>query len=203
MPVPQLEAFDAERADASTVVITDAAALDALRAAAWEEGYQTGRDEARLQAASAEAESRAALASHLGQLTLTAAGAQREILSALEGPLLALTSCLLPVLARESLAPLLLEQISPLISEAAGQPLTLWLHPSGRARIGELLAASAPPELTICEDPALGPDDARFSIGGTGSGAELGLSRLCSEAARILQDFFTLSSALPEEHPHE
>lgn len=197
MPVPQLEAFDTGDAVCPAVVVTDAAALDALRAAAWAEGYQTGRDEARLSSAAAEAEGRNALIAHLGQLTLTADEAQRECLAALQAPLLALTGALLPLLARDCLAPLLLEQMTPLIAEAAGQPLTLYLHPEARARIGDLLLSAAPPGLTICEDVRLGPDAARFSIGQSGAGADLDPGRLCRAAERILQDFFTLSTTPP------
>ena len=193
MPVPQLETFDAGTAATPAVVVTDQPALDALRTAAWAEGYQTGRDEARLSAASAEAESRATLAAHLTQLTLTADDVRRQTLAALEAPLLTLITRLLPVISHETLAPLILEQIAPLMEEAAGAPLILHTHPQARVRLGEIIASAGYPDLLIREDPQAGPDDAWFSLGVSGAGSEISLSRLCLEITRVLQDFFTLS----------
>lgn len=199
MPIPRLEVFEpaGKPKKPSTMVTTELAAIEEAKLASYEAGYKAGWDDAA--AAQVEDQSRigADLARNLQQLSFTYQEARAHILKALEPLLTEIAGRLLPETARETLAPLVLEQVMPLAEELADQPVVLVLNPAVRAPVELLVEQATGLPLTIEEEPTLGEGQVYVRLGGTE--AKVDLTRVTAEIATAVRSFFSLVEETP---PH-
>ncbi len=199
MPMPRLEVFEpaGQPKKPSTLVTTEIAAIEEAKLAAYESGYKAGWDDAA--AAQTEDQTRigADLARNLQQLSFTYQEARAHILKALEPLLTEIVGRLLPETARETLAPLVLEQVMPMAEELADQPVVLVLNPAVRAPVERLIEQATGLPLTIEEEPTLGEGQVYVRLGG--AEAKVDLTRVTAEIAAAVRAFFSLAE---ETSPH-
>lgn len=197
MPLPQLEVFETATPDtAPEVVVTDRASVEEARLAAWEQGYRAGWDDAVSAEAGEKEKIAADLARNLQALAFTWQEARAHILSAVEPLLTGMVERILPELARESLAPMVLEQLMPLAAEAADQPATLVLNPAVRTRVETMLTAATGLPLVIDEEPSLGEGQVYIRLGPRE--VKVDLSRATTAITAAVHNFFTLSQENPD-----
>ena len=193
MAMPKLEVFDTASpgGTSSGMVVTQVSAIEDAKLTAYEQGYKAGWDDAATAQAENQTAIRADLARNLQQLSFTYQEARAQILKALEPLLEEMVNRLLPETARETLAPMVLEQVMPLAEELADQPVTLVLNPSVRAAIESLIAEATGLPMAIEEEPTLPEGQVYIRLGGTE--AQVDLSRVTTEIAAAVRGFFSLA----------
>jgi flagellar assembly protein FliH len=197
MPPLRLEVFETATPPADTTVVTDIGAMEEARLAAYEQGYTAGWDDATAAQAEDQTRLRADIGRNLQALGFTYQEARTHLLRAVEPLLLDITASLLPVLAREALAPVVLETLMPLAEQAADAPVRLVLNPSARPAVEGLVTAATGLPLTIVEEPTLGEGQVYLRLGETET--QVDLDRAVAAVTAALRDFFALSR---EEAPH-
>ncbi|MCL4066183.1 hypothetical protein M3484_06345 [Pseudomonas sp. GX19020] len=196
MPLPQLEVFGAGRSPGRDVVVTDTASVEENRAAAWEQGYRAGWDDSEAAHLQNGDRVRAELERNLMTLAFTWQEARAHILGAMEPLLQEIVNRLLPDLARETLGPILVGHLMPMLAETAGQPANLILHPAARAQVEALLSRRPGLLFEISEDPGLGETQVFLRLGARE--VSINLNRVTESIIRSVQDFFTLSQETPD-----
>lgn len=199
MPMPRLEVFEpaGQPKKPSTIVTTEISAIEEAKLAAYESGYKAGWDDAAAAQTEDQARIGADLARNLQQLSFTYQEARSHILKALEPLLTEIVGRLLPETARETLAPLVLEQVMPMAEELADQPVVLVLNPAVRASVERLIEQATGLPLTIEEEPTLGEGQVYVRLGG--AEAKVDLTRVTAEIATAVRSFFSLAEETP---PH-
>jgi flagellar assembly protein FliH len=199
MPMPRLEVFEpaGQPKRSSTMVTTEVSAIEEAKLAAYESGYKAGWDDAAAAQSEDQARIGADLARNLQQLSFTYQEARAHILKALEPLLTEIVGRLLPETARETLAPLVLEQVMPLAEELADQPVALVLNPAVRGPVERLVEQATGLPMTIEEEPTLGEGQVYVRLGG--AEAKVDLTRATAEIAAAVRSFFSLTEETP---PH-
>ena len=188
----RLEVFDLPDTPARrSTIVTDATALEDIRMQAYEQGYTAGWDDAA--AAQSEDKSRiqADFARNLQTLGFTFQEARMHVLRAIQPLLHEIVTCLLPQVARESLASVALETLMPLADEMADAPVTLVVSPTSRPAVEALLEQATGLPLTVIEEPTLGDGQVYFRLGNIET--RLDLDRATTEIASAVRDFFDLT----------
>ncbi len=98
---------------------------------------------------------------------------------------------LLPETARETLAPLVLEQVMPLAEEVTDQPVSLVLNPAMRAPVEALIEQATGLPMQIEEEPSLPEGQVYIRLGKTE--AKVDLTRATADIAAAVRGFFSLS----------
>jgi flagellar assembly protein FliH len=193
MPLPKLEVFDTDPAPrpASAMVMTQASALDEAKLAGYEQGYKAGWDDAVAAQSEDQTRIRADLARNLQQLSFTYQEARSHILKAVQPLLEEMVNRLLPETARETLAPLVLEQVMPMAEDLTDQPVTLVLNPSVRVAVETLIAQATGLPMRIEEEPTLPEGQVYIRLGG--SEAQVDLTRVTADIAAAVRGFFSLT----------
>lgn len=111
-----------------------------VKLAAYEQGYSAGWEDATKAQADAKAEVEAEVAQHLQRLAFGYQEARQMVLQAMEPLLTQMTTRLLPAIAAESLAPLVLEAVMPLAESLADAPITLRVAPEAKAAVERMVA---------------------------------------------------------------
>ena len=141
------------------------AEAEEAKLAAYEQGYTAGWDDA----AAAQSEDLTRLRNELGQslqdMSFTYHEAHSHVLRTLEPLLRDMVATVLPALSRETLVPIMLEEMTPLAAELAGQPVEIVTHPDNLALVGDLIRGRADFAVTIRGEPSLGRGQAHFRIG--------------------------------------
>lgn len=144
--------------------VSEAEAEEA-RLAAYEQGYTAGWDDA----AAAQSDDMTRLRNELGQslqdMSFTYHEAHSHVLRTLEPLLRDMVSAVLPALSRETLVPILLEEVKPLAAELAGQPVEIATHPDNVALVEQLIRARAGFPIIVRSETTLGRGQAHFRIG--------------------------------------
>lgn len=144
--------------------VSEAEAEEA-RLAAYEQGYTAGWDDA----AAAQSDDMTRLRNELGQslqdMSFTYHEAHSHVLRTLEPLLRDMAGAVLPALSRETLVPILLEEMKPLAAELAGQPVEIATHPDNVALVEEMIRARAGFPIIVRSEPTLGRGQAHFCIG--------------------------------------
>lgn len=197
MSILRLEVFEPAAAPGAApgLVVTDLGALEEARLAAYELGYRAGWDDAAAAAAEEQGRIRADLGRSLQSMAFTYQEARAHVLAAMEPLLTAIVGRLLPAIARETLAPVVLERLMPMADALADQPVALVLHPAARAMVEALVSQATGLPLTIREEPSLGEAQAYLRIGT--AEAKVDLNRATQEIAAAVQAFFTLAEEKP------
>ncbi|WP_395542528.1 flagellar biosynthesis protein [Neotabrizicola sp. sgz301269] len=199
MPMPKLEVFepDGRRKPNSTLVTTEIGAIEEAKLAAYELGYKAGWDDAASAQTDDQTRIGADLAHSLQALSFTYQEARAHILKALEPLLTEMVHHLLPEMARETLAPLVLEQVMPMAEDLADHPVTLVLNPAVRDAVGGLVTQATGLPLTLEEEPSLPEGQVYLRMGG--AEAKVDLTRVTQEVCAAVHDFFSLAQEGP---PH-
>ncbi len=193
MPALRLEVFDtAIDADGTPQPMVEIAAVEEAKVASFEQGYSAGWDDAVAAQQGDQTRIRADLARNLQSLAFTFQDARSHVLQALRPLILEMTSRLLPAVAREALAPTVLEALMPLAEELADAPLTLVLNPAVRGQVEDLITQATGLPMVIEEEPSL-PEGQVYIRFGTVE-TKVDLSQTTADIAIAVRAFFNLNS---------
>ena len=187
----KLEIFDAEAKPAkSHTVVLDRVALEEEKLAAYETGFRAGWDDASAAVEGDQSKIRAELARNLQTLNFTYQEARSHVLKAVEPLLLQIVGQLLPEIARETLAPFVLETLMPLAEGLGDAPVTLVLNPVARGAIESLLEQATGLPMTIEEEPTLGEGQVYIRLGSVET--QVDLDKATADIAAAVRGFFAL-----------
>lgn len=197
MPMPKLEVFDGQpgKKEHSGMVMMQISANEEAKLAAYEHGYKAGWEDAAAAQSEDQSLIRADLARNLQQMSFTFQEARTHVLKSVAPLLEEMVNRLLPEMARETLAPLVLEQVMPMAEDMTDQPVTLVLNPSVRTAVETLLIQATGLPMTIEEEPTL-PEGQIYIRLGT-SEAKVDLTRVTKDIAAAVRGFFSLSEEIP------
>jgi flagellar biosynthesis/type III secretory pathway protein FliH len=187
----KLEVFDVEAKPArSHTVVLDRVALEDEKLAAYETGYKAGWDDASAAMDGDQSKIRAELARNLQALNFTYQEARSHVLKAVEPLLLQIVGQQLPEIARETLAPFVLETLMPLAVGLGEAPVTLVLNPVARGPIEQLLEQATGLPMTIKEEPTLGEGQVYIRLGTVET--QVDLDKATADIAAAVRGFFDL-----------
>lgn len=193
MPGLRLEVFDvAKAADGSMQPLVDATAVEEAKVASFEQGYSAGWDDAVAAHQGDQGRIRADLARNLQSLSFTFQDARSHVLQAIKPLILEMIDRLLPEVARESLAPTVLEAVMPMAEELANAPLTIVLNPAVRGRIEDLLTQATGLPMVIEEEPTM-PDGQVYIRFGPAE-TKVDLAKVTADIAIAVRAFFNLNT---------
>ncbi|WP_136683469.1 flagellar biosynthesis protein [Falsirhodobacter xinxiangensis] len=179
----RLEVFETE----DDTVVTDRAAMEEARRAAFAEGLAAGRAEAAAEAETARHGHEAAAMRNLADLAFTFHEARAHVLSALHPLFEQIATALLPNLARQALAPVLAEALMPMAEGLAETPIRVAHHPDAADAVARVLA-ECPFPLEAVLDPALPTGAVQLRLGQTETRVDL--TRATEAITAALRGFF-------------
>ena len=187
----KLEVFDTEEkpSKAQTVVL-DRVALEDEKLASYDTGYRAGWEDANAAQSEDQTRMRADLSRNIQALGFTYHEARSHILKAIEPLMVQIVGRLLPEIARETLAPFVLETLMPLAEGLADAPVTLVLNPASRAPVEALLEQATGLPMTIEEEPTLGEGQVYIKLGAVET--QVDLDKATAEIASAVRGFFDL-----------
>ena len=189
--VLRLEVFETEETrTAPNMVVLDALSLEEAKLTAYDSGYAAGWEDAAAAQSGDQTRIGADLARSLQTLGFTYQEARMHVLHALEPLLQEMVGRLLPELARETLAPIVLDVLMPMAERMADAPVTLVLNPTARPAVEALLEQATGMPLTIVEEPSLGEGQAYLRVGNTET--RIDLDRATAEITAAVRGFFEL-----------
>ena len=187
----KLEVFDTDdKPTRAQTVVLDRVALEDQKLASYDSGYKAGWEDAVGAQSDDQSRMGADLARRLQTLGFTYHEARTHILKAIEPLMLQIVGRLLPEIARESLAPFVLETLMPLAEGLAEAPVTLVLNPAARAAVEALLEQATGLPLIIEEEPTLGEGQVYLRLGQTE--AQVDLDKATADIAAAVRGFFNL-----------
>lgn len=193
MPVLRLEDFAGSVDMAVRPQPADEERDEALRQAAYEEGYAAGWEDATTACSDARAEREAAAAQSLQALTLVHEEAQRMALASVEPLLREMVATLLPAVARAALVPQVVEALMPLAEAAVDAPLLARASSDIHEAVERLLPILARDlNVRVIEDTALPPGCVRLAAGSRE--AQVDLAAAMAAIAAGVSDFFDIQS---------
>ena len=187
----RLEVFESEiRGALPDTVVLDTMALEEAKLGSYDAGYSAGWEDAAAAQSGEQSQIKADLARNLQSLGFTFQEARMHILRNLEPLLQEMVARLLPELARETLAPVVLEVLMPMAEKLADAPVTLVLNPAARAAVEALLDQATGMPLTLIEEPSLGEGQVYLRTGG--AEIKVDLDRATAEITAAVRGFFDL-----------
>lgn len=196
--VIRLEIFEtAEKPVPSDTVVLDAGLLEEAKLASYDAGYSAGWEDAAAAQSGDQTRIRADLARNLQALSFTYQEVRSHILRALHPLLEEIVGRLLPDLARETLAGVVLDRLMPLAERLADAPVTLVLNPAARPAVESLLETATGLPLSIEEEPSLGEGQVYLRFGAEET--LIDLDRAVAEITAAVRGFFDLTQ---KETPH-
>lgn len=188
--VLKLEVFETPSTRPDTVVL-QSNEVEEARLQSYELGYSAGWEDATAAAAADEAKVSAELANSVQQLSFIHQEARTSILRAIKPVLVELTTRLLPDLAREALAPIVLDTLMPLMDQASDQSVCLVINPVARPAVERLLVQAAGLDLKIEEEPTLGEGQLYLRL--TNEETKVDLDSAVAEITKAVHEFFDYS----------
>jgi flagellar biosynthesis/type III secretory pathway protein FliH len=194
----RLEVFETENAGGGAeTVVTDLAALEEAKLAAYEQGYSAGWEDAGAASAADQTRIRADLANSIQGLSFTYHEARTHVLQAVE-PLVTRVLCrLLPQIAAKSLPQRVVEEMRPFLRDMAETPMQLVLNPLARPAIEALLGESADLPVQLVDEPSLGEGQVYLKLGD--SELRVDLAEAALRLSRLIDNFFALQN---KDTPH-
>ncbi len=193
MPALHLEVFDTANAPDGTVQpLVEATAVEEAKVASFEQGYSAGWDDAIAAQQGDQTRIRADLARNLQSLSFTFQDARSHVLQAIRPLILQMVNRLLPDVAREALAPTVLEAVMPLAEGLADAPLTLVLNPAVRAQVEDLLSQATGLPMVIDEEPTMPEGQVYIRFGAAET--KVDLAQVTTDIAIAVRAFFNLNS---------
>lgn len=192
MPGLRLEVFDVATAgNGAPRPLVEASALDEARVASFEQGYSAGWEDASAAQSEDQSRIKADLARHLQSLAFTFQDARTHVLQAIRPLILEMAGRLLPEVARETLAPTVLEALMPLADELSEAPLTLVLNPAARDAVEGLIAQATGLPMKIEEEPSLGEGQVYIRFGAAET--KVDLTQVTANITDAVRAFFNHS----------
>jgi flagellar assembly protein FliH len=193
MPALRLEIFDtAPAADGSLQPLVEAAAVEEAKVASFEQGYSAGWDDAVAAQQGDQEKIRADLARNLQTLSFTFQDARSHVLQSIRPLILEMVNRLLPEVAREALAPTVLDAVMPLAEGMADAPVTLVLNPANRPQVEDLVAQATGLPMVIDEEPSM-PDGQVYIRFGTAE-TKVDLAQVTADIGLAVRSFFNLNT---------
>jgi flagellar assembly protein FliH len=193
MPALRLEVFDTVTAgDGAPQPLVEASALDEAKVASFEQGYSAGWEDAAAAQDGDQARIRADLARNLQSLAFTFQDARTHVLQAIRPLILEMTARLLPEIAREALAPAVVEAVMPLADDLSNAPLRLVLNPAVRDRVEAVVLKATGLPIEIEEEPSLAEGQVYIRLGP--NEAKVDLTQVTADIATAVRGFFQLST---------
>jgi flagellar biosynthesis/type III secretory pathway protein FliH len=187
----KLEVFEAETpGPGAKTVVLDSMLLEETKLASYDAGYAAGWEDAAAAQSADQTRVRADLARNLQSLGFTFHEARMHVLRALEPLLNEIVGRFLPGLARETLAPIVLDVLMPLAEKMADAPVTLVLNPAARPAVEALLEQATGIPLTLVEEPSLSEGQVYLKLGETET--QINLDRATAEITAAVRGFFEL-----------
>lgn len=150
----ELETFEADVSLPPPEI--DHAEVEEAKLSAFEQGYSAGWDDAIAAQDAEAAKLMVDLGRNLQDLSLTFQEARAHLLASLEPLLHDMAAKVLPVLARDSLARIVLEQLLPVAESLMPTGVRIVAHPVSLQQIRTLLTASVTLPMDFVEEPTLG-----------------------------------------------
>ena len=193
MPALRLEVFDtASASDGTLQPLVEATAVAEAKIASFEQGYSAGWDDAVAAQQGDQTRIRADLARNLQSLSFTFQDARSHVLQAIRPLILEMVNRLLPEVARETLAPTVLDAVTPLADTLADAPLTLVLNPAVRGQVEDLLAQATGLPMVIDEEPTMPEGQVYIRFGTTET--KVDLAQVTTDIAIAVRAFFNLNT---------
>jgi hypothetical protein len=187
----KLEVFDIEdKPTRVETVILDRVALEDEKLASYDTGYRAGWEDSNAAQSDDQTRMKADLARNLQTLGFTYHEARSHILRAIEPLMLQIVGRLLPEIARETLAPFVLETLMPIAETLGDAPVRLVLNPASRAPVEALLEQATGLPVVIEEEPTLGEGQVYIKLGSVE--AEVDLDQATADIAAAVRGFFEL-----------
>ncbi|WP_339109012.1 flagellar biosynthesis protein [Thioclava sp. GXIMD4216] len=161
----ELESFETTSRVPQSVTI-DHGELEEIKLAAFEKGYSAGWEDAVAAQNAEQARLRADLGQNLQALSFTFHEARQHVLDAMRPLLVDMTAKVLPVVARQTLAQTIAEQVMPLADGLADTPLTVVVNPNSIEQVQELLSQEKSLPLTFVAEETLGEGQVYLRFGG-------------------------------------
>lgn len=152
MPLVDFQQFRPEHS-AVDAIDTMSARMDAARQDGWEQGYLDGKNAAIEQASQSQAQVEQLLCQSISALQSELAAYQRERLADLKPLLMDLASYLLPRMAKEVLAPQLVDLLSGALSRWLAAPLAIAAHPDSLCILQRAVAQLPADKITWVDEP--------------------------------------------------
>ena len=191
--VLKLEIFESEepKPGQTETVVLDTVALEEAKLASYESGYTAGWEDASSANQDDKNRISADLARNLQSLSFTYLEARGHVLKAVEPLMREMVGRLLPQLARDALAPVVLDTLMPLAEELGDAPITLMLNPAVREPVEALVSQATGLPLTLVEEPTLGEGQVYLKLGDIER--EVNLDRAVTEISAAVRGFFDLN----------
>ncbi len=191
MPALKLEVFQTDQKMTPARESAEGSDLEEARLAAYEQGYSAGWDDSSAAQSDDQRRLGADLARNLQALSFTYHEARAHVLRAI-GPLMQdMTARLLPEVARDALAPVVLEALMPMAEAMADTPVTIVLNPAARRAVEALLEQATGLPVTLREEPSLGEGQVYLQLGD--AEARVDLDRATAEITAAVRGFFDLT----------
>jgi flagellar assembly protein FliH len=189
----RLEVFETEpRSSGGGTIVLDQVALEDAKLASYDQGYSAGWEDAVAAQSDEQGRMRADLARHLQALGFSYQEARMHVLKAIEPLLIEIVGRLLPDLARETLAPVVLEALMPMAEKMADTPITLVMNPAARPAIEMLLERATGLPLVLQEEPTLGEGQVYLRLGSAET--QVDLDRAVADITAAVRGFFDLNA---------
>ena len=191
MKMLRLEVFETDvQGSVPDTVVLDTMALEEAKLGSYDAGYSAGWEDAAAAQSGEQSQIKADLARNLQSLGFTYQEARMHILRNIEPLLQEMVGRLLPELARETLAPIVLDVLMPIVEKMADAPVTLVLNPAARVAVEGLLDQATGIPLTLIEEPSLGEGQVYLRMGGAETAIDL--DRATAEITAAVRGFFDL-----------
>ncbi len=185
----KLEVFESPKpAQPGQTVVMEASAVEDVRLQAYETGYSAGWEDAVASARDDQERISTELANNLQKLAFTFQEARTHVLRSVQPLVTQLSTSLLPDLAKEVLAPVVLDTLMPLIDSLADAPIRVVLNPASRPSVERLLSQAAGLPLIVEEEANLGEGQVYLRFGEAEH--HIDLDQAVSDIARAVHDFF-------------
>ena len=140
--------------------------IEDLRLGAYEQGYAAGWDDAVAAQEAEVARLRTDLGRNLLEMSLSHGEARRHVLAAIEPLLREMVAKVLPSIAHQTLAPMILEALRPAAEAMSSAPVTILTAPENRDTVERLLASTGTDlAATVRSEPSLSEGQACLKIG--------------------------------------
>jgi flagellar assembly protein FliH len=185
-----LEVFATDPMAAPDRIVLDQIAFAREQLSSYENGYRAGWEEASATRTALAALSKNDLSQHLQKLSFTYHEAQAHVLAALHPLLLQVVGQIMPQIAREALAPMVVEMLIPLADRLGQAPVILRVNPAAQEALLSAIEANTSLPIQIIPDPTLGEGQVHLQLGT--AEAELDLDKATADIATAVRGFFDL-----------
>ena len=185
-----LEVFATDPMAAPDRIVLDQIAFAREQLSSYENGYRAGWEEASATRTALAALSKNDLSQHLQKLSFTYHEAQAHVLAALHPLLLQVVGQIMPQIAREALATMVVEMLIPLADRLGQAPVILRVNPAAQQALLSAIEANTSLPIQITPDPTLGEGQVHLQLGT--AEAELDLDKATADIATAVRGFFDL-----------